>query len=462
MPKPKPKPKPNPKDDPYDKRIKNSIVNRKYTRDKEINQKRKIKIGINNVDKPFHSGTCKEAYEPVLKPEYPVFSVFEHEFRADDFVILRYADKDISCPFSNIYIELEYYNKFGKAGFSPVVSQILIVLSVSVLLKAKLSRITNNEYADEILKSLQNDDDDDITFAYQQVDAIVPEIHEIFSNGYSAETFNELLQKYKKHQPEQPIQDYRQFLDFTPDEFLSHFRDENVEKPDSSADVWVLMEKANCGNKILKIYENNYRQMFIDLRIFLKRFVERFGLINADIKLDNLCIGKDGQFIMIDFDPGYILDIRNSGIEIKYFIDYMLFQTYTNIIIWHGRNIIIYIPIIFSKYYINKMVTEIEKFKKKNLIDALFSHSLSTALDNTETVTDPKRIQIIIYDKLEKHGVSTVEPIEFEPIEFEPPGPNIFSRLGSSLHSLFFLPKGGKKTKRNNKKRSKKNRSRRF
>jgi hypothetical protein len=443
--------------DQYQKHIDDSNQYRKDKRYKEINQKRKIKIGINNVKKPFHSGTCKKAYEPVLDPQFPVFSVFEHEFSAGNFVILRYADKDDSCPFSNIYKELEYYNNFGKAGFSPVVSQILIVLSVSVLLKAKLSEITNNEYATEMLKSLQNDDDDDdddddITFAYQQFDAIVPEIRKGFSNGYSAETFNVLLQKYKKRQPEQPIQDYRQFLDFTPDEFLSHFRDENVEKPDSSADVWVLMEKANCGNKILKIYENNYRQMFIDLRIFLERFVERFGLINADIKLDNLCIGKYGQFIMIDFDPNYILDISKSDIERKYFIDYMLFQTYTNIIIWHGRNIRIYIPIIFSKDYIREMVTEIKNFEKKNLIDELFFHSLSTALDNNETVTDPRRIQTIIYDKLSEHGVSS-----FEPIKVEPPGPNIFSSLGSRWGFW-----GGKKTKRNNKKRSKKNRSRRF
>jgi hypothetical protein len=453
-------PKPKPESDPYDNRIKQSIVNRKYKRDEEINQKRKIRkiiIGINNEDKPFHSGTCKKAYEPVLKPVYPVFSVFEHEFSADDFVILRYVDND-SCPFSNIYKELEYYNTFGKAGFSPVVSQILIVLSVSVLLKAKLTKITNNKYATEMLKSLQNYDD--ITFAYQQFDAIEPEISKGFSNGYSAETFNVFLQEYKKRQPVQPKKDYRQFLDFTPDKFLSHFSDENVVKPDSSADVWVLMEKANCGNtlfgnKILEIYENNYRQMFIDLRNFLKRFVDRFGLINADIKLDNLCIGKDRQFIMIDFEPDYILDIRNSGIEIKYFIDYMLFQTYTNIIIWHGRNNggrnIINTQIIFSEDYIHKMVTEIKKFKKKDLINELYSHSKANMFDSKSTNMEE------LYTKLKNHGAVSFEPIEFEPIVFEPPGPNIFSRLGSSLGFW-----GGKKTKRNNKKRSKKNRSRRF
>lgn len=444
-----PKPKPKPIHDPYANRIGNSIANRKYMRDNQINKKRKIQIGINDLQNPFHSGTCKQAYEPVLEPKYPIFSVSVDEFREDDFVILRYADKD-SCSFSNIYKELEYYNIFGKAGFSPVVSQILTVLSVSVLLKAKLSEITDNEYATQILDSLQNDSD--ITFAYQQFEVIGQEIRNRFTNSVSAETFNEFLQEYKKTLPAQPKQDYRKFLDFTPDEFLSHFSDENVEKPDSSADVWLLMEKANCGNtltgnKILKIYENNYRQMFIDLRIFLKRFVERFWLINADIKLDNLCIGKDGKFIMIDFDPDYILYIRDSNIELRYFIDYMLFQTYTNIIIWHGRADRINIPIIFSKNYISEMVTEIGKFDKKNLINELFSHSKNHAFD--KPITTMKRL----YDKLSEHGVSFHEPIEFEPIEFEP---NIFSRLASR----FGFWGGGKKTKR--KKRSKKNRSRRF
>lgn len=449
---PKPKPKPKPEPDPYQKQIDSSIANRKYMRDKEINQKRKIRkirIGINDEENPFHSGRCKKAYEPVLYPKFPVFSVFEHEFNADDFVILRYADNEKFCPFSNIYKELEYYNTFGKAGFSPVVSQILIVLSVSVLLKAKLSRITNNDYADKILKSLQNDDDDDITFAYQQFETIVQQIPKTISIDDFAETFNEFLQEYKKHQPAQPKKDYRKFLHFTPDEFLSHFSDENVEKPDSSADVWVLMEKANCGNTllgniILEIYENKYRQMFIDLRIFLKRFVETFGLINADIKLDNLCIGKDGQFIMIDFEPDYILDIRNSGIEIKYFIDYMLFQTYTNIIIWHGRFNRIDIPIIFSKDYINEMVTKIQEFKKKDLIDELYSHSKNHMFDRESTTIDE------LYTKLKTSGVDKEVPIEFEP---KPQIPSIFSGLLKYWGS-------GKKTKR--KKRSKKNRSRRF
>lgn len=409
-------------------------------------KKDKIKIGINDVEKTFHSGACKNAYQPVLNPVYPIFSVFEHEFKVDKFVILNYRDTyNKACPFSNIYKELEYYNIFGKDGFSPVVSQILTVLSVSVLLKAKLSKITNDEYATQMLASLQ--DDDDITIAYQQFEAIQQEIRNRFMNNVSAETFNELLQEYKKTQPAQSKQDYRKFLDFTPDEFLLHFSDENVEKPDSSADVWLLMEKANCGNTltgntILKLYENRYRQMFINLRIFLKRFVEKFMFINADIKLDNLCT-KDGQFIMIDFDPGYIFGIRDSNIELRYFIDYMLFQTYTNIVIWHGINI----PIIFYEDYISKMVTEIGKFDKKNLINELFSHSKNHAFD--KPITTMKRL----YDKLSEHGVSFHEPIEFEPIEFEP---NIFSRLASR----FGFWGGGKKTKR--KKRSKKNRSRRF
>ena len=447
-PKPKPKPKPMPMHDSYEGRIGNSEANRKYMRDKKINQKRKIKIGINDVENPFHSGTCKNAYQPVLNPKYPIFSVSVDEFSEDKFVILNYRDKpDDSCPFPNIYKELEYYNIFGKTGFSPVVSQILTVLSVSVLLKAKLSKITDNEYATQILDSLQ--DDDDITIAYQQFETIAQKISNSFVNSDSAETFNDFLQEYKKTLPEQPKQDYRRFLDFTPDEFLLHFSDENVEKPDSSADVWLLMEKANCGNTltgntILKLYKDNYRQMFIDLRIFLKRFVENFKMINADIKLDNLCT-KDGQFIMIDFDPGYIFDISDSNINPRYFIDYMLFQTYTNIIIWHGKFGRINIPIIFSEDYITEMVTEISKFGKKNLIKELFSHSKNHMFDTNQSTT-----MEILYDKLSDHGASS-----FEPIEFEPPRPNIFSRLGNYL-----LWGGGKKTKR--KKRSKKNRSRRF
>ena len=411
--------------------------------EEQRNKKRKIKIGINDKQNSFHSGTCKYAYEPVLNPDYPIFSVFEHEFKGDKFVILRYADKD-SCSFSNIYKELEYYNIFGKAGFSPVVSQILTVLSVSVLLKAKLSKITNDEYATQMLASLQDDDDDDITIAYQQFEAIQQEIRNRFMNNDSAETFNEYLQEYKKTLPAQLKQDYRQNLHFTPDEFLSYFSDENVGKPDSSADVWVLMEKANCGNTILKLYEDNYRQMFIDLRIFLKRFVESFRLINADIKLDNLCT-KDGQFIMIDFDPDYIFDIVGSNIELRYFIDYMLFQTYTNIIIWHGRNDRINIPIIFSEDYIREMETQIRKFGKKDLINELYSHSKNHMFDTNQSTTMEK-----LYQKLRDHGASS-----FEPIEFEPPRPN-----NSSWASIFGFWGSGKKTKR--KKRSKKNRSRRF
>ena len=326
-----------------------------------------VMIGIKDDNKPENEGKCKLVYEAILNPKvYKMFKV--SKFTEGKFVIINFKD---DCKFPNIYKELEYYSKFGEAGFSPVVSEILTVL---------------------------------------RNDSI-------------------------KH------------LHFTPDNFLSHFKDDNVEKPDST-DVWFLMEKADCGRKILDIYKDNYIKLFIDLHAFLKRFVDRFSLINADIKLDNLCIGKDGQFIMIDFDPDYIIDIRGSLIETKYFIDYMLFQTYINIIIWHGKNI----PIIFDKDHIKTMISEISNFKEQLLINKLYRYSF-----NTMSVVKPdfNKTDILldgIYTRLRRSGVST-----YEPIDFEPPGPNVFSRLGSRLGFW-----GGKKTKRNNKKRSKKNRSRRF
>jgi len=90
------------RDDPYVDHNEKRNANIKDMRHNELNQKIKIRIGINNVDKPFHSGTCKEAYEAVLAPEFPVFNVSVDEFSANDFVILRYADND-SCS--------HYYNK---------------------------------------------------------------------------------------------------------------------------------------------------------------------------------------------------------------------------------------------------------------------------------------------------------------------------------------------------------------
>ncbi len=346
--------------------------------------KHSVMIGIKDNNEPENEGMCKLVYEAISNPKvYKMFKVYE--FTEGKFVIINFKE---GCEFSNIYKELEYYSKFGEAGFSPVVSEILTVLR----------------------------------------------------NGSI------------------------QHLHFTPDGFLSHFKDDNVEKPDSS-DVWFLMEKADCGKKILDFYKDNYIKLFINLRNFLKRFVETFNLINADIKIDNLCIGKDGQFIMIDFDPDYIIDIRGSidnnniPIETKYFIDYMLFQTYINIIIWYGKNI----SIIFDKDHIKTMISKISNFKEHLLINKLYRHSFydrrlvdKPDFNKTDILLDG------IYTRLHRSGVSTVEPIEFEPpgpnIFFEPPGPNIFSSWGSWL----FQSRGGKKTKRNNKKRSKKNRSRRF
>ncbi len=94
---------------------------------------------------------------------------------------------------------------------------------------------------------------------------------------------------------------------------------------------YLLVEESICGEKILDFYGSKYLEMFSKLREFLeKKIVGTNGYVNTDIKLENLCIDKNGEFKMIDLDPNFIqeIEVQNDQISNEDYVNYMLFQVY--------------------------------------------------------------------------------------------------------------------------------------
>ena len=136
--------------------------------------------------------------------------------------------------------------------------------------------------------------------------------------------------------------------------FLKRFNSGHV-MPES-----YLVEKGNCDNGVLQHYLGNYPQLLIDLHKFLTEKVVSNGLVNTDIKIPNLCIGKDGKFRMIDLDPNFLKPIQLTNILPTDYVNYMVFQVYINL--KHSFGINIDIRTIFSQNDLQQMFVNLYNF----------------------------------------------------------------------------------------------------
>ena len=147
----------------------------------------------------------------------------------------------------------------------------------------------------------------------------------------------------------------------TLEDFLTKYKGKNI-VPES-----YLVEKSNCGGKILEFYENDLYGLFSNLRKFIADKIVANGFVNTDIKLDNLCVDNDGNFKMIDLDRNFLQEIQRDGISDEDYINYMLFQVYVNMCtsgkMQHDYK---FFFSLFSKDSLIRMIENIYHFRAKH------------------------------------------------------------------------------------------------
>jgi hypothetical protein len=104
-----------------------------------------------------------------------------------------------------------------------------------------------------------------------------------------------------------------------------------------------IVEKFNCSDDIFRYFTDSHgnfdsTRFFRKLRTFLTNKIVANNIINTDIKIPNLCTDQNGNIKMIDLDPNFIKPIQ-AHISPKYYVDYMIFQVYINLVFSYNRNI---------------------------------------------------------------------------------------------------------------------------
>jgi hypothetical protein len=121
-------------------------------------------------------------------------------------------------------------------------------------------------------------------------------------------------------------------------EFLRNYNVSNV--PNGLS---YLVEKFNCSEEIFRYFRDahgnfDYMHFFRKLNTFLTDKIVANSIINTDIKIPNLCVDHNGDIKMIDLDPNFIKPIQ-AHIDTKYYVNYMIFQVYINLVFAYNRNI---------------------------------------------------------------------------------------------------------------------------
>lgn len=196
--------------------------------------------------------------------------------------------------------------------------------------------------------------------------------------------------------------------------------------------------------------------LFRNLRTFLQEKVVGNNLVNADIKIPNLCIDKEGNFKMIDLDPNFLQPIQLDGIiDEEDYINYMMFQVYVHSYMYMG--VVINdsdLNIIFPDGVLQKMIRNISTFK----VDNTYTHPLTNLLWYSKLQMNskpPDELYNLIWAVI--HAPPNSSPY--------PRGSSVLRNgiFGQLVHKLLrnlynFVKKGGKKSKRRVRKIKRQNR----
>ena len=214
-----------------------------------------------------------------------------------------------------------------------------------------------------------------------------------------------------------------------------------------------LVEKGNCDNGVLQHYLGNYPQLLIDLHKFLTEKVVSNGLVNTDIKIPNLCIGKDGKVRMIDLDPNFLKPIQLTNILPTDYVNYMVFQVYINL--KHSFGINIDIRTIFSQNDLQQMFVNLYNFNDNKF------HPLNMLLwysgKHNEFYSaggfrnySPEILYKNILQTLHIAAPIPAVPTPSPAVPIKAPGlyARLFLSIKERLYRLFGIAKGKKKSKK--------------